>query len=499
MGYLSTEKTDSQKVDLENSNPNTEGTTGENILTHSSQQLQLMADQSNRVQVLQKKQEKANNTGLPDQLKSGIEHLSGHSMDDVKVNYNSSKPAEVNAHAYAQGSEIHLANGQEKHLAHEAWHVVQQKELRVKPTTEVNGTKVNDNKSLESEADSMGQKSVALSKNLIQKKEVNLLQESSSSNPSQVVSQLMAFQQFDYKVDQSDEEAETTVEPEIKPEPEPDPETEDKKEKNNSESYIEKDGVISGTGITYRAKYDFGNKKGEIDFTGPNKIFSGKAQIKDKGEEYEVSASTPISNLSTPKFQGSMPLARIPLGIPGVFAAIDLDYGSSASLGGGLGFKFNLDNKMSNATDFQIENTNLTAVAQAKIGVFGGVAAGLPGVAQVKVGGAGTAEATLKSKLKVDSDFNMSGSIEGEAKGKLEAVAQAKLLWYTKTASVPIVEGTLGKFEKKFVHVPLSLNGLKDLASISSYKFTRDKGDSSSAESKAIDNAENDPEKFRKA
>ena len=72
-------------------------------------------------------QKKGNNTGLPDNLKSGIENLSGYSMDDVKVHYNSDKPAQLHAHAYAQGTDIHLASGQEKHLAHEAWHVVQQK------------------------------------------------------------------------------------------------------------------------------------------------------------------------------------------------------------------------------------------------------------------------------------------------------------------------------------------------------------------------------------
>lgn len=74
-----------------------------------------------------------NNTGLPDQLKSGIESLSGISMDDVKVHYNSSKPAAVNAHAYAQGTDIYVAPGQEHHLPHEAWHVVQQKQGRVQP------------------------------------------------------------------------------------------------------------------------------------------------------------------------------------------------------------------------------------------------------------------------------------------------------------------------------------------------------------------------------
>ncbi|WDF65962.1 eCIS core domain-containing protein [Flavobacterium sp. KACC 22763] len=84
-------------------------------------------------------QKKDNNTGLPGNLKSGIENLSGHSMDDVKVHYNSDKPAQLNAHAYAQGSDIHIASGQEKHLPHEAWHVVQQKQGRVKPTLQMKG------------------------------------------------------------------------------------------------------------------------------------------------------------------------------------------------------------------------------------------------------------------------------------------------------------------------------------------------------------------------
>lgn len=107
-------------------------------------------------------QRKPNNTGLPDHLKSGIENLSGHSMDDVKVHYNSSKPAQLNAHAYAQGNQIHLGGGQEKHLAHEAWHVVQQKQGRVKPTVSVNGAAVNDNFGLEKEADVMGGKALQM-------------------------------------------------------------------------------------------------------------------------------------------------------------------------------------------------------------------------------------------------------------------------------------------------------------------------------------------------
>lgn len=110
--------------------------------------------------VSQRQAEAGNNTGMPDQLKSGIESLSGYAMDDVKVHYNSAKPAQMQAHAYAQGSEIHLAPGQEKHLPHEAWHVVQQKQGRVKATTQLKGEAINDDPGLEHEADVMGAKAL---------------------------------------------------------------------------------------------------------------------------------------------------------------------------------------------------------------------------------------------------------------------------------------------------------------------------------------------------
>jgi hypothetical protein len=98
----------------------------------------------------------ADRTGLPGQLKAGMESLSGMSMDHVKVHYNSSRPAQLQAHAYAQGSDIHLAPGQERHLPHEAWHVVQQAQGRVAPTGHLAGTALNDNAGLEREADVMG-------------------------------------------------------------------------------------------------------------------------------------------------------------------------------------------------------------------------------------------------------------------------------------------------------------------------------------------------------
>jgi|GEM_PF-1498756 len=104
----------------------------------------------------------AHQAGLPDGLKAGIENLSGFSMDDVKVHRNSSKPAQIQAHAYAQGSDIHLAPGQDKHLPHEAWHVVQQKQGRVKATTQLkSNVPLNTDLFLEKEADTMGEKAAS--------------------------------------------------------------------------------------------------------------------------------------------------------------------------------------------------------------------------------------------------------------------------------------------------------------------------------------------------
>lgn len=119
------------------------------------------ADRINKIQSLsghpEPIQKKANRTGLPDTLKTGIESLSGYSMDDVKVHYHSEMPAQLQAHAYAQGTDIHIAPGQEKYLPHEAWHVVQQKQGKVKPVRQLKkGIPVNDDTGLEREADLMG-------------------------------------------------------------------------------------------------------------------------------------------------------------------------------------------------------------------------------------------------------------------------------------------------------------------------------------------------------
>ena len=120
-------------------------------------QTQKMVDDSPRMAAGGKRTEH-NKTGLPDSLKAGAEALSGLSLDDVKVHYDSPKPAQLQALATTQGADIHLGPGQERHLPHEAWHVVQQKRGLVRPIFRRLGVEINDDPALEHEASVMGEK-----------------------------------------------------------------------------------------------------------------------------------------------------------------------------------------------------------------------------------------------------------------------------------------------------------------------------------------------------
>lgn len=115
-------------------------------------------------------------TGLPDNLKAGIESLSGISLDGVKVHYNSAKPAALNARAFTQGADIYLGPKEEEHLPHEAWHVVQQRQGRVQPTIILaKGLPANDDAALEREADVMGSQAVRMSTTLSPGRDQQLL------------------------------------------------------------------------------------------------------------------------------------------------------------------------------------------------------------------------------------------------------------------------------------------------------------------------------------
>ncbi len=104
-----------------------------------------------------------NKTGIPAQLKAGLEALSNIDLSDVQVHHNSNKPKQVGALAYTQGNNIHIAQGQEEHLPHEGWHAVQQKQGRVQPNLQMKtGVAVNDDAELEKEADIMGERAATL-------------------------------------------------------------------------------------------------------------------------------------------------------------------------------------------------------------------------------------------------------------------------------------------------------------------------------------------------
>ncbi|MBK9265344.1 MAG: DUF4157 domain-containing protein [Polyangiaceae bacterium] len=100
---------------------------------------------------------------LPEGLRWAVEYLSGYDMGDVRVHYASDKPGGVGARAFAHGTAIHLAAGAEDALPHEVWHVVQQKQGRVRETSQLNGAALNDDPILEREADAMGAVASSLS------------------------------------------------------------------------------------------------------------------------------------------------------------------------------------------------------------------------------------------------------------------------------------------------------------------------------------------------
>lgn len=74
-----------------------------------------------------------NQTGMPNNLRQGMERLSGQNMADVRVHTNSAQPAQVQAHAYARGNSAQLSPDQARHLPHEMSHVQQQRVGAVRP------------------------------------------------------------------------------------------------------------------------------------------------------------------------------------------------------------------------------------------------------------------------------------------------------------------------------------------------------------------------------
>lgn len=99
---------------------------------------------------------------LPERLRRVLQQLSGYDLSDVRVHRASPWPARVGARAFVLGTDIHLSPGAEDALEHEAWHVVQQKQGRVRATGTVGFGEprlglagLNDEALLEREAETM--------------------------------------------------------------------------------------------------------------------------------------------------------------------------------------------------------------------------------------------------------------------------------------------------------------------------------------------------------
>tara|TARA_B110000503_G_scaffold142188_1_gene238195 strand:+ start:842 stop:2374 length:1533 start_codon:yes stop_codon:yes gene_type:complete len=398
-------------------------------------------------------QRKENNTGLPDNLKSGVENLSGVSLDDVSVHHNSDQPAQMQAHAFAQGTDIHVAPGQEQHLAHEAWHVVQQKQGRVQPTKQMKGDiPVNDDKGLENEADMMGAKALKLgteNQSATQLKEVN------SSN--------IAIQKS----------ATNTVQ----------------KEGDEEETLPDVEGSQSLMGGTLTISDSDADGESSISFEHPLFTATGtKTAVGDpkKGvREYTLTGEPPA--FSTPELAFSLPLPPVPLGIPGLFLTASIEGAASASLSGSATIGFTSTNGV--FSDPNIKGA-LAAKAEGNLGIEGGVTAGVPGLAGITVGAYGKLNAELSGQIELvgsSKGLEMNGEIAGEATGEAGVFASANILWVTVTKQVPVVEGTLGEFKGTKEGVPFNMSGLKELANLSSYDFSKDEGDGSKAAAKAED------------
>jgi len=185
-------KNNSEKDRLRNDNLSTEKDENKGISEYSSDLIQnhsetapvvipgiQMKRQENTPSFLQSFQQSENqqnstplqmksgsSTSMPEVVQQKMESSFQTDFSSVNIHNNSPIAAEIGAKAYTQGNDIHFANGEynpestsgQELLGHELTHVVQQRQGRVVPTTQAKGLNVNDNQSLENEADVLGSK-----------------------------------------------------------------------------------------------------------------------------------------------------------------------------------------------------------------------------------------------------------------------------------------------------------------------------------------------------
>ncbi len=131
----------------------------------------------------------SDNSSLDGTVQAKMENAFQEDFSDVQVTKDSDQATKMGAQAFTQGDKIHFAPGNYKPhtsegqelIGHELAHVVQQKQGRVKATTQAKGAPLNGDPALESEADAMGKK-VASGKQVVevQKSENGVVQRQES-------------------------------------------------------------------------------------------------------------------------------------------------------------------------------------------------------------------------------------------------------------------------------------------------------------------------------
>lgn len=387
------------------------------LLTSSSRIAQLQAKSDSRISSTQSPivQREENKTGLLDNLKSGMESISGLSLSDVKVHRNSDKPAQLQAHAYAQGTDIHLGPGQEKHLPHELGHVVQQKQGRVKPTVQLKGkVNVNDDPGLEKEADVLGAKAI----NIGSTDKVPAQLKSSTGSPE--VTQLAGkwFKKLFGKGEEYkpllNEDSDSDFPAPVAAAPEASGGV-----LIETEAFSYQDGVVTME-IWPGQQISFG--EGAASGTLPSKAFTMEIG------SFEASVDIPFA--------------------PGAYATVSLEIAPSlsVSISGGT---FTIGNK-----SLSIEGANITGAmgldVTAKAGAGVGVAnvSGIEAGAFASLGGAASLGGTMTGSVNFDTkknDVTMAMNADADIVGKAGLFVQAKALGYSLSKKWVLAD-------KKFAH-----------------------------------------------
>jgi hypothetical protein len=106
-------------------------------------------------------------TQLPEEVQAKMENSFGQNFSNVNIHKDSSSAKDINAKAYAQGTDIHFAPGEynphskegQELIGHELTHVVQQGQGKVgQEEIHGKGLSINQDVSLEKEADEMGKR-----------------------------------------------------------------------------------------------------------------------------------------------------------------------------------------------------------------------------------------------------------------------------------------------------------------------------------------------------